>query len=147
MAASMRSIFVGVGVAVAVWLVVVLVLMAKGSRFAARELLALIPNLVLLFRRLIRDARVPRRTKVALLIAGLWIASPIDLIPEFVPVLGPLDDVVVAALVLRAVLKRTGPTVLFEHWPGDPGTLRRILRILVVDEGGSVPRPDDSPEP
>ena len=56
----------------------------------------------------------------------IWIASPIDLVPEFIPVLGPADDVIVAAVVLRHVLRRTDRSVLAEHWRGDPVTLNRI---------------------
>jgi uncharacterized membrane protein YkvA (DUF1232 family) len=59
----------------------------------------------------------------------VWIASPIDLIPEFVPVLGPLDDVVIVVLVLRHVVRRAGPDVVREHWRGDPATIAAILRV------------------
>ena len=64
--------------------------------------------------------------------AIVWLVSPIDLIPEFVPVAGPLDDAIVAALVLRHVLKRTDASVLSEHWRGDPATLAKILRIANI---------------
>jgi uncharacterized membrane protein YkvA (DUF1232 family) len=57
----------------------------------------------------------------------IWIASPIDLVPEFIPVLGPADDVIVAALILRHVLKQTDRSVLAEHWRGDPAILDRIV--------------------
>ena len=59
-----------------------------------------------------------------------WVASPIDLIPEFIPVLGPLDDAVVAALILRHLLRTAGRDVIAEHWHGDPGTLARLLRLV-----------------
>jgi uncharacterized membrane protein YkvA (DUF1232 family) len=91
-----------------------------------------VPNLARLFRDLIRDPRVPRGSKVLLVIAAAWVASPIDLIPEFIPVLGPLDDAVVAAIVLRHVLRRAGREVVVEHWHGDPATLERILRLFSV---------------
>jgi uncharacterized membrane protein YkvA (DUF1232 family) len=98
-----------------------------GRRAQARELAALVPNLLLLFRGLLRDPRVPRSAKLWLVVAVLWIASPIDLVPEFVPVAGPLDDAIVAALVLRHLLRRTPREVLLEHWAGDPATLERLL--------------------
>ena len=89
----------------------------------------LIPNLVILFRGLLRDRRVPRSSKLWLGFAVAWFVSPIDLIPEFLPVIGPLDDAIVAALVLRHVLKRTDRGVLADHWRGDPATLDKIIRL------------------
>jgi uncharacterized membrane protein YkvA (DUF1232 family) len=87
----------------------------------ARELTLLVPNFLFLFRALQGDPRVPQSSKLWLGFAAIWIASPIDLIPEFIPIVGPLDDAIVAALVLRHVLKRTDHNVLLEHWRGDPG--------------------------
>jgi uncharacterized membrane protein YkvA (DUF1232 family) len=100
-----------------------------GRRTAARELATLLPNLLRLFRGLMKDPRVPRGSKALLILGALWLASPIDLIPEFIPVLGPLDDAVVAALILRHLLRTAGPEVIAEHWPGDPATLQRIVRL------------------
>jgi uncharacterized membrane protein YkvA (DUF1232 family) len=117
------------GVAASVWLVVILALMVLGRRSQARELVALVPNLVVLFRGLIRDPRVPRSSRLWLWFAVAWLISPIDLIPEFVPVAGPLDDAIVASLVLRHVLRRTDRNVLSEHWRGDPATLRAIIGV------------------
>jgi uncharacterized membrane protein YkvA (DUF1232 family) len=76
-----------------------------------------------LFRGLLRDPRVPRSGKLWVAFAVVWIASPIDLIPEFIPIAGPLDDAIVAALVLRYLLRRTSDDGLSEHWRGDPATL------------------------
>lgn len=101
-----------------------------GKRTAAREVAALLPNLLMLFKGLVKDPRVPRSSKVLLVLGGLWVASPIDLIPEFIPVLGPLDDAVVAALILRHVLRTAGREVVAEHWRGDPATLDRLLRLF-----------------
>jgi uncharacterized membrane protein YkvA (DUF1232 family) len=125
----MRPLLIALGVAVAVWVTAIVVLLLLGRRTAARELATLLPNLVLLFRGLIRDERVPRSSKVWLGIALAWLVSPIDLVPEFIPVLGALDDAVVAALVLRHVRRRTSREVVVEHWRGDPATLDRILRV------------------
>jgi uncharacterized membrane protein YkvA (DUF1232 family) len=124
----MRPLLTALGIAVAVWLATVLLLTLAGKRSAARELAGLLPNLVALFRGLLRDPRVPRRTKLWIGFAVAWLISPIDLIPEFVPIAGPLDDAIVAALVLRHVLKRAGREVVEGHWRGDPATLRLILR-------------------
>jgi len=127
-----RVLLISVLVAVAVYAALLVVLIVAGRGAAARELATLVPNLARLFKDLIRDPRVPRGSKVLLVIAAAWVASPIDLIPEFIPVLGPLDDAVVAALVLRHVLRRAGREVVVEHWRGDPATLERILRLFSV---------------
>ena len=123
----MREVLIGIGIAVALWCLVVVVLIALGRRERARELAALIPNLAVLFRGLFRDPRVPRGAKVWLVVAIAWIASPIDLIPEFVPVAGPLDDAIVAALVLRHLLRSTPADVVAEHWRGSPATLASLI--------------------
>jgi uncharacterized membrane protein YkvA (DUF1232 family) len=121
-----RTLLIGLAIALAVWLVTILVLVLAGRRSAARELATLIPNLVVLFKGLLRDPAVPRSSKVLLGLAVLWLVSPIDLVPEFVPVAGPLDDAIVAALVLRHVLRRTDPEVLRRHWRGDQVVLDRL---------------------
>jgi uncharacterized membrane protein YkvA (DUF1232 family) len=115
-----------------VWLVAIVVLMLLGRKSSARELIALLPNLVRLFRGLLGDERVPRSSKALLAFGAAWLVSPIDLIPEFLPGIGPLDDALMAALVLRHVVKRAGPDVVMDHWHGDPRTLHVILRVARV---------------
>jgi len=122
-----RGVLIGLVIAAGVWLVAVGVLAALGRRSAARELATLIPNLLVLFRGLLRDPRVSRGAKVWVGVAVAWIVSPIDLVPEFIPVVGPLDDAIVAALVLRHLVKASGREVVLEHWRGDPATLDRIV--------------------
>jgi uncharacterized membrane protein YkvA (DUF1232 family) len=122
-----RGLLIALAVGIAVWLLALLILVIVGRKQQARELAAAIPNLLVLFRSLLRDPRVPRGSKIWVLVAVTWIASPIDLVPEFIPVLGPADDLIVAALVLRHVLKRTDRSLLAEHWRGDPTTLDRIV--------------------
>ena len=124
----MRTLLIALGIVVGVYAVGVVALMLAGRRTAAREVAMLLPNLAVLFKGLIRDPRVPRGSKMLLVLGAVWIASPIDLIPEFLPVVGPLDDAVVASLVLRHLLKRAGPEVVREHWQGDPRTIGLILR-------------------
>jgi len=92
-----------------------------------RDLAAFVPDCVTTVRRLRVDRRVPRRAKVAIVIAGLWVASPIDLIPEFVPVIGPLDDIVVVALALRYAARQVPREALLEAWPGEPRLLHRLI--------------------
>jgi len=106
-----------------VWLIL------AGRRVAARELAFLVPNLVLLFKDLLRDPAVPRGPKIVIALGIVWLLSPIDLLPEFLPVLGPLDDAVVAALVLRYVVRRAGPDITRALWRGDPAIVERILRL------------------
>ena len=123
----------------AIWILVVIVLVVVGHALLARELALLLPNLIRLFGGLLRDGRVPLRAKIVLAIASVWLASPIDLIPEFIPIVGSLDDAVVAALALRFVLRTTDGSVVREHWRGDPATLERLLR-LVSWGGRGTPR-------
>jgi uncharacterized membrane protein YkvA (DUF1232 family) len=92
-----------------------------------RDLAAFIPDCVTTVRRLRKDPRVPRRAKIAIAFAGLWVASPIDLIPEFIPIIGPLDDIVVVALALRYAGRQLPREVLLAAWPGDPRLLQRLL--------------------
>jgi uncharacterized membrane protein YkvA (DUF1232 family) len=125
----LRGLLIALACALALWLVAVLGLVALGKRTQARELVAAIPNLVVLFRGLLADPRVPRSSKRWLWFALAWCISPIDLIPEFVPVAGPLDDAIVAALVLRHVLRRTDRAVLADHWHGEAATLDAIIRL------------------
>jgi uncharacterized membrane protein YkvA (DUF1232 family) len=92
-----------------------------------RDLAAFIPDCVTAVRRLRKDPRVPRRARIAIVLAGIWVASPIDLIPEFIPVIGPLDDIVVVALALRYAGRQVPREVLMAAWPGEPRLLERLL--------------------
>jgi uncharacterized membrane protein YkvA (DUF1232 family) len=122
---------------IAVWIVVVIVLVVVGRVLLARELALVLPNLIRLFGGLLRDRRVPIPAKIVLGIASLWLASPIDLIPEFIPIVGALDDAIVAALALRFVLHSTDGAVIREHWHGDPATLARLLRFASIGSRGT----------
>jgi uncharacterized membrane protein YkvA (DUF1232 family) len=94
---------------------------------AARDLASVLPACVTTVRRLRRDDRVPRRAKLAVAFALVWLLSPIDLIPEFLPVIGPLDDVVVVALALRYAARQVPTEVLLEAWPAEVRILERLL--------------------
>ncbi len=122
---------------VAIWIVVAVVLVIVGRVLLARELALLLPNLVRMFGGLLRDPRVPLRAKIVVGIASLWLASPIDLIPDFVPIAGQLDDAIVAALALRFILRTTDGAVVRQHWHGDPATLERVLRMVSWGGRGS----------
>jgi uncharacterized membrane protein YkvA (DUF1232 family) len=125
----LRGLLITLACALALWLIAVLTLVALGKRTQARELVAAIPNLVVLFRGLLADPRVPQSSKRWLWFALAWCISPLDLIPEFVPVAGPLDDAIVAALVLGHVLRRTDRAVVADHWHGEPATLDAIIHL------------------
>lgn len=103
------------------------VLAARLPPGTLRELAGFLPACVTTARRLRKDPRVPRRARLAVAFAGLWALSPIDLIPEFLPVIGPLDDVVVAALALRYAARQVPREVLLEAWPGSPEVIERLL--------------------
>lgn len=93
----------------------------------AKELARFLPACITTVRRLRQNPAVPRRAKIAVTLAGLWVLSPIDLIPEFLPVIGPLDDVVVVALALRYAARCVPRQVLIDAWPGDPNLMERLL--------------------
>ena len=133
----MRPLLIAAVALVAIWLLAVLVLLWSGRKTAAKELVVLLPNLVRLFRGLIGDPRVPRGSKALLLVGAVWLVSPIDLIPEFLPGIGGIDDAVVAALILRHLVRRAGVEVVREHWKGDPKTIGLILRVAGAE--GSAP--------
>jgi uncharacterized membrane protein YkvA (DUF1232 family) len=122
-----------------VYVAVVVILVVAGHVLLARELAVLVPNLVRLFAGLLRDRRVPLYAKAVLAIAALWLASPIDLIPDFIPIAGQLDDVIVAAVALRIVVGAAGVDVVREHWRGDPPTLERLMRWLRVARRDGTP--------
>jgi uncharacterized membrane protein YkvA (DUF1232 family) len=130
-----REVVFAVAVVVGVWIVALVVLYVLGRRLAARRIATLVPNLVALFRGLVGDPRVPLASKLVLGAGLLWIVSPVDLVPEFVPVLGPFDDAVVGALVLRHVVRRAGADVVSSHWRGDEATLNVLLRLAGARRG------------
>lgn len=112
-----------------VYLAGVLWLVVAGRRDDARALATFIPDCVVLFRRLLTDPRVPRRRKLLLVALVLYLVLPVDLVPDFIPVAGQLDDAIIVALALRIVLRSGGPELLREHWPGPPAPLQALLRL------------------
>src|SRR5581483_7104455 len=121
-----RLLLIAVGVIVASWAVLI-VLARRLPPGAAKDLASVLPACATTVRRLRKDPRVPRRAKLAVGFAGIWVVSPIDLIPEFLPVIGPLDDVVVVALALRYAARRVPRAALEEAWAGEPHVLDRLL--------------------
>jgi uncharacterized membrane protein YkvA (DUF1232 family) len=122
----LRFVVVAVVLLVVTWAVLAL-LARKLPPGAAKDLATVLPACITAARRLRRDPRVPRRAKIAIVVAIVWLISPIDLIPEFLPVIGPLDDVIVVALVFRYVARTVPREVLFEAWPAERRILTRLL--------------------
>lgn len=121
-----RLAVAGLVVVLASWSVLV-ALARRLPPGAVKDLATVLPACATTVNRLRRDPRVPRRAKAAFAFAALWVVSPIDLIPEFLPVIGPLDDVIVVALALRYAARRVPREVLFEAWPAEPRLLERLL--------------------
>jgi uncharacterized membrane protein YkvA (DUF1232 family) len=104
-------------------------LLTAGRREQARALAGFVPDCAVLFKRLIADDRVPRRRKLPIALLAGYLVSPIDLVPDFIPVVGQLDDAILVALVLRSVVRAAGPDVIRQHWPGPGESLRVVLRL------------------
>ncbi len=115
----------------AIWVALVVVLwLVRPRGVGARELVRVVPDVVRLVRNLIGDPTAPRGVRLALVGLLVWLISPIDLIPEFIPVLGPLDDVIVAVLVLRYVQRRLGTAELRRRWAGSDDGFALLERVL-----------------
>ncbi len=125
------SLLVTLGVLIGVWLLLVAILwLHRPSRELVGPALRLLPGVVRLLRSLVADPMTPRSLRWALVGAAAWIASPIDLLPEFLPVIGPLDDVLVAVLVLRWAFRRLGSATLRAHWSGTDEGFALLQRLI-----------------
>ena len=115
-------------VVVGPYLAVVAVLLVAGRREHARAVAGFIPDCLVMVRRLIADPKTPRRQRLLLAALVAYLASPIDLVPDFVPVAGQLDDAVIVALALHLLLRSRGEQAIRAAWPGPESSLRAILR-------------------
>jgi len=112
------------------WLVLMAVLwFARPDERSAREAIRLLPDVVRLVRRLAADRSSPQGIRIRLWLLLAYLAFPIDLVPDFVPVIGYADDVVIVAAVLRSVVRRAGPQSIRRHWPGTEAGLATLWRI------------------
>ncbi len=129
----MRTVLILVGAMVVAWLAfVVFVAIAKPDDTSVHGALRLLPDIVRLVRRLVADRSIPRRTRWLVWALLAYLVSPIDLIPDFVPVVGYADDAIITSLVLRHVIRKSGMEKVAEHWPGSLdglATLQRLLRL------------------
>jgi uncharacterized membrane protein YkvA (DUF1232 family) len=124
----------GVGL-VGVWLALVVALLVAGRRYerpSLGEMLRLLPDLLRLLKRLAGDKSLPGGVRVRLWLLLAYLAVPIDLIPDFIPVIGYADDAVIVALALRSVARRAGLPALQRHWPGSPAGLAAVLRAAGI---------------
>jgi uncharacterized membrane protein YkvA (DUF1232 family) len=121
-------LLVAVGLA-ALYAAAVIALAVVGRDADARALARFVPDCVVLFKRLLTDPRVEWWRKALLVVVLVYLASPIDLVPDFIPVAGQLDDAILVVIALRVLLRASGPRLLAEHWPGPRQSLMVILRF------------------
>jgi uncharacterized membrane protein YkvA (DUF1232 family) len=122
-------LLVSLGVTLALYAAFVAVLVVLGRREGARAAATFIPDCAVLLARLVRDPRVPKWRKGLLLALGVYLASPIDLLPDFIPVAGQLDDAILVVLVLRSLIRSGDENMVRELWPGPDRTLNAILAL------------------
>lgn len=122
------------------WLALALALLAvKPKGGLLKEALRLLPDVIRLLKRLATDRELPRGVRVRLVLLFVYLAFPLDLIPDFIPVLGYADDAIIVAAVLRSVVRRVGTDPLQQHWPGSPAGLAAVVRLA-----GLGPAPEAS---
>jgi uncharacterized membrane protein YkvA (DUF1232 family) len=131
----LRTFLIVAAVLVAMWVAfIVFVWLVRPDNTSLSDATRLLPDTLRLVNRLSRDRTIPRRTRWWIWALLMYLASPIDLVPDFVPVIGFADDAIVTSFVLRHVIARSDSSKLAEHWPGSPdglATLTRLLRIRV----------------
>ncbi|MCW2516140.1 MAG: hypothetical protein JWR11_5182 [Mycobacterium sp.] len=129
-----------VGGVVLIWVVLVVALwFVKPDAIGLRDALRLLPDLLRLVKRLASDPRMPRGVRVRLVLLLAYLALPIDLIPDFIPVLGYADDAIVVAVVLRSVVRRAGQDAVRQHWPGTDDGYAALARLTGIDRAPDRP--------
>lgn len=123
------ALLLAAAVLLAAYLAVIAVLALTGRRGQARAIGGFLPDCAVLFARLARDPALPRPRRLALVALAAYLASPIDLVPDFLPVAGQADDAILVILTLRWILRGSGPALLERHWPGPHGSLAVLLRL------------------
>jgi uncharacterized membrane protein YkvA (DUF1232 family) len=122
-------LLVSIGVVLVVYAGFVVALVLVGRRSDARAFATFIPDCIVLVTRLAHDPRVPRRRKLLLLALVGYLALPFDLVPDFIPIAGQLDDAIIVALVLRSLVRSGGEDLIRELWPGPERSLGLIIRL------------------
>jgi len=125
---------------IGVYVVSIAALIAAGRREDARALAGFIPDCLVLVGRLARDSRISRPRRAVLFLVLGYLALPIDLVPDFLPVVGQLDDAVILGLALRVVVRGGGGEIVREAWPGPQASLTLVLRAAGLETNGAAPR-------
>jgi uncharacterized membrane protein YkvA (DUF1232 family) len=126
---TLSTALIACAAAFALYVLLVAGLYLAGRRTDARALAGFVPDCVVLFRRLIGDPRLSRRRKVVLGLVVAYLAMPIDLIPDFIPVAGQIDDAILVGLALRGIIRGAGEGIVRAHWPGPERSLLLLLRL------------------
>ena len=127
-------LLVGAGAGLLLVWVVLLALLWRAQRQTPhatrlRDAVRLVPDVVRLLRRLAADRTLPRMVRIRLWLLLVYLISPVDLIPDFIPVLGYADDAIIVAIALRSITRRAGPEALERHWPGTPEGLATVVSL------------------
>jgi uncharacterized membrane protein YkvA (DUF1232 family) len=136
-------LLIAVAVLVAVYAALIAALTVGARQWDVRMIARLVPYCAILFKRLMADPRVARKWKIASALTLVYLALPFDLVPDFIPIAGQLDDAILVALVLRGLLRSAGPGLLREHWPGPAALLVPLERLAgaAPTAPGGFPRP------
>lgn len=115
------------------WLaLVILLVVTRPADLRVTDILRLLPDVVVLLRRIAADPQLPRGVRIRLGLLLVYLILPIDLIPDFIPVLGYADDAIIVGLALRSVTRRAGPAALERHWPGTAEGLQAVRRLAGI---------------
>lgn len=126
-----KIILISLAVVIVVYAGFILTLYLLGRKEDARAWAGFIPDCIILFKRLLGDPAVPKGSKLWLGALVLYLAMPIDLVPDFIPIAGQLDDAIIVALVLRQVLRTAGADPIRQHWPGPHSSLDTLLKFVI----------------
>ena len=135
-------LLISLGVIIVIYATFLAWLVIRGRREDARAFATFIPDCIVLVTRLVRDPRVPRRRKLLLIALVAYLSLPFDLVPDFIPVAGQLDDAIIVALVLRYFVRAGGEPMIRELWPGPQQSLALILRLARAWWPSARTRPD-----
>ena len=128
----MPAVLIALCAALALYALAVGLLVAAGRGWQARAVARFVPDCAVLFKRLLGDPRLPRWCKALVAATVAYLLLPVDLVPDFIPIAGQLDDAILVALVLRTVLRAGGSELLRDHWPGPADSRRVVARLAGV---------------